>query len=729
MLTIEELGKIESVLEREPNKGELAVFEAMWSEHCSYKSSRRWFHLFKDDASYVELGIGEGAGLVNLGDDLLIGLGLESHNHPSAISPYDGAATGVGGIIRDILSQGCRPIAILDSLRFGELESQHSQHLLENVVRGISFYGNCCGIPTVGGEVEFAEPFENNCLVNAMCVGTIAKDKIVRSSASKPGSFLVLYGARTGRDGIHGVSFASKDLSEKSEEERPAVQIGDPLMEKILIDATLELVEKELLNGLQDLGGGGLSCAVSEMTHKGSTGALIRLEDVPLREKNMEVWEILVSESQERMLAVVEPQKLELVKEVLSRYDLTFSVIGEVTDNSHCIVYYKGNKVIDLPVDLIVDGFPEPERKIEKPAYTSNLLEIGFPLTSDLRKDILKLFSSPNIGNKSWIYQQYDQHVQIQTVFSAGNDAAVLRLDNGKYIALSLDCNSFMVYLDPYHGTANSASETMRNITSVGAKPLAFVDCLNFGNPEKPESYWQFVESVKGLGQFSHDFNLPIVGGNVSFYNESQIDGKEERINPSPTIGMLGLIEDPKLLLKNHFQNQDNHIIIIGETDGNLGGSEYLRYNHGILKGSIPLYNKEREETSMKAIQLLNEASYLESCHDLSNGGLIIALAEMTFERNIGVSVTLDKLSNTKKLMNEESLFSESPSRYLIEVIPNNLEEVEQILRKNNVFYSVLGRTQKEPSIEIEKTVLFKIDELRKIWERAISNKMDGKND
>lgn len=726
MLTIEELSKIRSELDREPNKGELAVFEAMWSEHCSYKSSKRWFHLFKDDASYVELGIGEGAGLINLGDDLLVGLGLESHNHPSAISPYDGAATGVGGIIRDILSQGCKPIAILDSLRFGELESQHSQHLLENVVRGISFYGNCCGIPTVGGEVEFAKPFENNCLVNAMCVGIISKDKIVRSSASKPGCFLVLYGARTGRDGIHGVSFASKDLSEKSEEERPAVQIGDPLMEKILIDATLELVEKELLDGLQDLGGGGLSCAVSEMTHKGSTGALIRLEDIPLREKNMEVWEILVSESQERMLAVVKPQKLEQVKEVLNKFDLTPAVIGEVTDNSHCIAYYKGNKVIDLPVELIVDGFPEPEREIKKPAYTSNELDIKFPLTSDLRKDILKLFSSPNIGNKSWIYQQYDQHVQTQTVFSAGYDAAVLRLDNEKYIAISLDCNSFMVYLDPYNGTANSASEALRNIISVGAKPLAFVDCLNFGNPEKPESYWQFVESVKGLGQFSHDFNLPIIGGNVSFYNESQINGKNERINPSPTIGMLGLIEDPKLLLNNYFQSQENYVIIIGETDGNLGGSEYLRYNYGILQGSIPHYNKEREETSMKAIQQLNDASFLESCHDLSNGGLIVSLAEMTFENDIGVKVSLDNLVGKKRLTEEESLFSESPSRYLVEVLPNNLKAVEQILQKNDVFHSVLGRTQKDPSIEIEKIASFEIDELRKTWERAISKKMDG---
>ena len=726
MLTIEELGKIRSVLEREPNSGELAVFEAMWSEHCSYKSSKRWFHLFKNDASYVELGIGEGAGLINLGDNTLVGLGLESHNHPSAISPYDGAATGVGGIIRDILSQGCRPIAILDSLRFGDLESQHSQHLLENVVRGISFYGNCCGIPTVGGEVEFAEPFENNCLVNAMCVGIIEKEKIVRSCASKPGSFLVLYGARTGRDGIHGVSFASKDLSEKSENERPAVQIGDPLMEKILIDATLDLVEKELLDGLQDLGGGGLSCAVSEMTHKGNTGAIIRLEDVPLREENMAVWEILVSESQERMLAVVEPHKLEQVKEVLRKYDLRFGVIGEVTDNSHCIAYYKGNKVIDLPVELIVDGFPEPNREFRKPAYTLDKLDIKFPLTNDIRGEILKLFSSPNIGNKSWIFQQYDQHVQTQTVFSAGNDAAVLKLDNEKYIALSLDCNSFMVYLDPYNGTANSASEALRNIVSVGAKPLAFVDCLNFGNPEKPDSYWQFVEAIKGLGQFSHDFDLPIVGGNVSFYNESQINGKNERINPSPTIGMLGLIENPKLLIQNHFQFKDNYIIIIGETDRNLGGSEYLRYNHGILRGTIPFYSSEREKASMNAIQLLNKASLIESCHDISNGGLIVTLAEMTFERHIGALVTLENLSFEKEIAYEEILFSESPSRYLIEINPKNIERMEQILQKSNIFFRVLGRTQETPKIEIEEVGSFKIKDIKMKWERAISEKMDG---
>ncbi|MBY9001077.1 MAG: phosphoribosylformylglycinamidine synthase subunit PurL, partial [Candidatus Heimdallarchaeota archaeon] len=568
MLTREEYCKVIEVLEREPNKGEIAVFEAMWSEHCSYKSSKRWFHLFNEKAPYIELGIGEGAGLINLGDDLLVGLGLESHNHPSAISPYDGAATGVGGIIRDILSQGCKPIAVLDSIRFGNLEeSQHSQYLLENVVRGISFYGNCCGIPTVGGEVEFAPQFENNCLVNAMCVGVVNKNKVVRSIASKPGSFLVLYGSRTGRDGIHGVSFASKDLSDKSDRDRPAVQIGDPLMEKILIDVTLDLVEKELLDGLQDLGGGGLSCAVSEMAYKGNTGALIRLEDVHLREEDMEPWEILVSESQERMLAVVEADKLDAVVNILKKHDLTFGVIGEVTGNSHCIAYFKGEKILDLPVDLIVDGFPEPERKTEKPDYLKEE-KILLPEITDLKQEILKLLSSPNIGSKAWVYQQYDQHVQTQTVIPAGHDAAVLKLDSGKYIALSLDCNSFMVYLDPYNGTANSAAEAMRNLISTGAKPLAFVDCLNFGNPENPDSYWQLVESIKGLGQFSHDFEIPVVGGNVSLYNESFIDGNRERINPTPTIGMIGIIENPDKLIKNSFKREGNFVICIGKCDG-----------------------------------------------------------------------------------------------------------------------------------------------------------------
>ena len=354
MLTITEYAEIKSVLDREPNQDETAVFEAMWSEHCSYKSSKRWFYLFKTEAPYLVLGIGEGAGLIDIGDNFLVGLGLESHNHPSAISPFDGAATGIGGIIRDILSQGCRPIALLDSIRFGELKSKKSQNLFENVVRGISFYGNCCGIPTIGGEVEFAKPFEENCLVNVMCVGIVQKDKVVRSTASKPGCFFILYGALTGRDGIHGVSFASKDLSDKSEKDRYSVQIGDPLMEKILIDATLELVEEELLEGLQDLGGGGLSCAVTEMCFRGNTGALIRLEDIPLREKDMESWEILISESQERMLAIVDPEKLSKVCNLLDKHELVYSLIGEVSDNGHFIAYFKGNRVLNLPINLMI---------------------------------------------------------------------------------------------------------------------------------------------------------------------------------------------------------------------------------------------------------------------------------------------------------------------------------------------------------------------------------------
>lgn len=723
MLTVEELGTIKADIQRDPNKAELAIFEAMWSEHCSYKSSKRWFHHFNTEAPYLALGIGEGAGLIDLGEGLLVGLGLESHNHPSAISPYDGASTGVGGIIRDILSQGCRPIAILDSIRFGNLDSQHSQHLFENVVRGISFYGNCCGIPTVGGEVEFASAFEENCLVNAMCIGVVKKDKFVRSIAEKSGNFFVLYGALTGKDGIHGVSFASKDLNDKSEQDRPAVQIGDPLMEKILIDATLDIIEKELLEGLQDLGGGGLSCAVTEMCSRGQTGAIIRLEDVPLRALTMEPWEILVSESQERMLAVVSPENLDEVCNVLERYDLMYSVIGEVTDNSHFIGFFKGNKVVELPINLVVEGFPEPERIQEEPHYVK--IQSNYEQNPDLnlREEIEKLLSSPNIGDKAWVYQQYDQHVQTQTVVDAGSDSAVLRLDNGKHIALSLDCNSFMVYLDPYNGTANSAAEAMRNLVSAGAKPLAIVDCLNFGNPEKPDSYWQFVESVKGLGQFSHDFQIPIVGGNVSFYNESNIGGKTDRINPAPTIGMLGIIENSQKIIPNHFQKEKNIVILIGQNDGNLNGSEYLRYNHNILAGKISPYDFDSERTATEIIENLNEKSYISSCHDVSNGGAIVSMIEMTFQKNIGIKLDARFLTSEETSL-EKFLFAETPARYFIEINSSKMEDVEKIL-EGQIPYTLIGETTLEPIIAFGNFLTLEIEKMKEKWKNAIPKYME----
>ncbi|MHA1302918.1 MAG: phosphoribosylformylglycinamidine synthase subunit PurL [Candidatus Heimdallarchaeaceae archaeon] len=726
MITDSEHAKIVKVLGREPNFAELNVFGAMWSEHISYKSSKRWFHLFNTKAPYLALGIGEGAGLVDIGDGFLIGLGLESHNHPSAIEPFQGAATGVGGIIRDIISQGCKPIALLDSIRFGNLDSNHSKNLFENVVRGISTYGNCVGIPTIGGEAEFGEPFENNCLVNAMCVGVVNKEKVVRSIASTPGHFFVLYGARTGRDGIHGVSFASKDLDDESEQDRPAVQIGDPLMEKVLIDVTLELIEKELLSGLQDLGGGGLSCAISEMTEKGKTGALIRLEDVPLREPDMKPWEILISESQERMLAVVSPQNMEKVFEILKKYEqLHFAVIGEVTDNSHYIAYYNGDKIIDLPVDFIINGFPVPERTTEIPEYIEKSQRYELPSNTDIKEEVLKLFLSPNIGDKSWIYEQYDQHVQTQTVLQAGYDAAVLRLDNGKFIAVTLDSNSFMVYLDPYNGSANVATEALRNIVAVGAKPYAIVDCLNFGNPEKPDSYWQFVESVKGIGQFSHDFNLPIVGGNVSLYNETINQSKRERINPTPTVGLLGIIDSEEQILTNFFKETDSCIIVIGATGKDLGGSEYLRYCYNKLQGPVPPYNKENEWKSIKAIESLNKEGLIVSCHDISNGGLIVSLAEMTFRNNIGAEIKLDEIPVTEKLEIEEYLFSESPARFIIEVKQDKLTTVKKKLDTLSVPYGIIGKTSNNPILSIKGVVKFEIKELLYNWKRAIPRYMD----
>ncbi|MHA1415097.1 MAG: phosphoribosylformylglycinamidine synthase subunit PurL [Candidatus Heimdallarchaeaceae archaeon] len=727
MISNEEYSKLIQKLGREPNFAELNVIGAMWSEHISYKSSKRWFSLFKTTAPYIALGIGEGAGLIDIGDDLLIGLGLESHNHPSAIEPFQGAATGVGGIIRDIISQGCKPIALLDSIRFGNLTSDHSKNLFENVVRGISSYGNCVGIPTVGGEAEFDPVFENNCLVNAMCVGVVKKDKVVRSIASTPGHFFLLYGARTGRDGIHGVSFASKDLDDKSVSDRPAVQIGDPLMEKVLIDATLELVEKGLLSGLQDLGGGGLSCAISEMTEKGNTGALIRLEDVPLREYDMKPWEILISESQERMLAVVSPKNIAAVEEILKKYDLlTYSIIGEVTNNSHYIAFYNGEKIIDLPVDLIINGFPEPEREFSIPDYIQSKEEYTIPNQGNIKDEILKIFESPNVGSKEWIYEQYDQHVQTQTVIQAGADAAVLRLDNGKYIALTLDSNSFAVYCSPYNGTANVAAEAQRNIVAVGAKPYAIVDCLNFGNPEKPDSYWQFVESIKGLGRFSNDFKLPVIGGNVSLYNETvNKEGKRERINPTPTIGIIGVFDSPDDLLANNFVNQESKIIQIGKTGKELGGSEYLRYCFNCVMSDVPTYDEKREKKSIEAITQLNKQKLIESCHDISNGGFIVALGEMMFKNKIGAKINLENIPSDEGVETRHKLFSETSSRFIIEVSNEKLKQVINLLETIGVDYGVVGHTTKEPVLEIENLVSIDIEQLHSNWKNAIVKYME----
>ncbi|MCK5141465.1 MAG: phosphoribosylformylglycinamidine synthase II, partial [Candidatus Heimdallarchaeota archaeon] len=452
-------------------------------------------------------------------------------------------------------------------------------------------------------------------------------------------------------------------------------------------------------------------------------GATVELQKVPLKNPDLAPWEIYISESQERMLAIVESDKLDEVVSILSRQDLTYGVIGEVTDNSHCIAYFRGEKIIDLPVELIVDGFPEPERITEKPDYLKEEDSI-VPNIEDLNHEIIKLLSSPNIGSKAWVYQQYDQHVQTQTIVPAGSDSAVLRLDNGKHIALSLDCNSFMVYLDPYNGTANSAAEAMRNLIATGAKPVAFVDCLNFGNPENPDSYWQFVESIKGLGQFSHDFNIPVVGGNVSLYNESFIEGKRERINPSPTIGMIGIIENPEKLIKNSFQEKGNFVVSIGECDGNLNGSEFLRNNFGILQGKISQYDKQNEESSRKAIENLNQAGYIKSCHDVSNGGLITVLAEMTFKNEIGIKLDLLENDSFNKLKPEEFLFAETPSRYVVEIHSKHIENAIKMI-EGKVSFSIIGKTDAEPKIEIGNFLTLEIKQLKNAWNNAIPQYME----
>ncbi|MGM0687769.1 MAG: phosphoribosylformylglycinamidine synthase subunit PurL, partial [Promethearchaeati archaeon] len=572
MLTKTELKHASNVLGRKPNETELAMLDVLWSEHCSYKSSKRWFHLFKTKGKQVYLGIGEGAGLVDIGDETLLGVAMESHNHPSQIDPYNGAATGVGGIIRDVISQGCKPVGLMNCLRFGHPSKLRNAYLLEHVVRGISDYGNSVGIPMVGGDLEFDDSYNGNCLVNVACIGVVKPDKVIRSIARTPGHHLVMFGSTTGRDGIAGVSFASESFSDQEEEKRSAVQIGDPLAKKVLLDTLNELVEEEIIVGLQDLGGGGLACCAGEMAANGGTGARIEVDKVPLREKDMASWEIIVSESQERMLAVVPPKNLDAVLEILARNETPHAVVGQVTDDEHYTVLQAGEVKAKVPIDLLIDGFPVPER-VEGaiPAQKQNLDWIEEEY--DFSSIILNLMKSLNICDRSWVYSQYDQHVQTNTIVDIGENAGVLEFPFDKKIAFSSSCKSYWCLLNPQQGTANSAANVLRNIVSMGASPILIADCLNFGNPERPESYAQYVEAVRGLGRFSNDFDIPIVGGNVSLYNESKSNGKVRRINPTPEIMIAGLFEPGYMPVRRNLKTPASKLLLVGETMPELNGT------------------------------------------------------------------------------------------------------------------------------------------------------------
>lgn len=690
-LTDSEMDYIEQMLGRSPNELEEGMLDIMFSEHCSYKSSRPILGLFPTEGKNIILGPGDDAGMVAITDKLALAVGIESHNHPSAIEPYGGAGTGIGGILRDIISMGAMPIALLDSLRFGPLEDQKSRYLFEHVVKGISDYGNRVGVPTVGGEVEFDESFRTNPLVNVMCAGIVEKDNMVKGIAPNVGDVFLLMGGLTGRDGIHGVTFASEELTSDSEiEDRPAVQVGDPFTKKKVLEASLEILENIDVAGVKDLGGGGLTCCISELVDKCGNGALVDLNSIPLREEGMTPYEVMLSESQERMVFVINPKYVDEAFAICDKYELPRAIIGEVTDTKLMVVedptkkdVNGDNKIIaSMPAVLLADP-PSLNREIRAPKKDDNYVAVE---NSPIDQSILKILSSPNIATKKWVYKQYDHEVQVRTVVKPGDDAAVLKIDDENAVVLSCDCNSIHTKLSPYDGGAGSVAEAIRNVVSMGAEPYAVVDCLNFGNPENPEILWQFKQCVKGMADLAEKFETPVISGNVSFYNETE----GIKINPSPTVGVIG-VTDLNNIRTMEFKNEGDKILIIGATYDEIDGSEYHRAVHDLEQGEAPKIRIDNEIKSSKSILKLlandnGEFNSVENIsnntvtaiHDCSAGGIAIALSEMAISSGIGAEIDLSNIpiENSEDIDDNNLLFSESHGRYIVTVKSDELENV-----------------------------------------------------
>jgi len=714
-LTDAELEYIKDEIGREPNSLEYGMLDIMFSEHCSYKSSRPILGLFPTEGDNVIMGPGDDAGIVGLTDDLALVIGMESHNHPSAIEPYGGAGTGIGGIIRDIISMGATPVALLDSLRFGYLEDQRSRYLFEYVVKGISDYGNRVGIPTVGGEVEFDDNFKSNPLVNVVCAGIVRRDSIMRGIAPNVGDVFVLMGGRTGRDGIHGVTFASEELTTTSElESRPAVQIGDPFTKKQVMEATFEALEKVNVQGLKDLGGGGLTCCISELAAKCGNGAKVEITNIPLREDGMTPYEIMLSESQERMVFVVHPEDVEELMNVFQKYELPAAVVGEVIEGDQFLTTLKGAVVAEVPAELLADP-PVVHRELKKPSNDNKYVKVD-----DIppKEALLKLLSSENIASKEWVYRQYDNEVQIGTVVKPGDDAAVIRVDENTGFAITSDCNSIHTKLDPYNGGAGSVAEAFRNVISMGSEPICIVDCLNFGNPEKPEVLWQFNECVKGMSEIAKQFNTPVISGNVSFYNETE----GITVNPSPVIGVAGKM-DLNNIRTSEFKNNGDVIVMVGKTRPEVDGSEYHRSVYGLVQGDAPEVIMEDEYlagTSILKIIKEDIDGDITAVHDCSSGGLGVALSEMVISGGLGAAINLINIPADESLGVSTALFSESHGRYLITI---KKDAVDKIISKINVPSAVIGEVGGS-SITINDSFSVTIDELKKSYHGIIEKFM-----
>ncbi len=701
ILTKSELNYLNKELKRKPNSLEKEIVGAQWSEHCSYKSSKKYITLLPKKGERIINGPGYDAGIIDIGNGDVITIHIESHNHPSAVEPYGGAATGVGGIIRDIISMGTMPIAILNALRFGHINSlfssndikpargknnesdSHSKWLLKNVVRGISDYGNCIGIPTVGGEIEFDESFTNYCLVDVAAIGFGKKDNLIKNIIQED-DILILAGSLTGRDGIHGASFASKELAE---ENRSAVQIPDPFMEKLLIEVTREAIEKDILKAVKDLGGGGLSCCLSETSANLNKGFDIDLCKVPVKYLDMEPQEIMISESQERMLYIISKNKLESFANILKKYDVPFSIIGKVKNHRNLVINKNGKTIAKMPSHLIAYA-PLLNRKSKKPKYIDDLRfkKISLKVPNDLNKTILNMLANPTIASKNWVFHQFDHEIGLRTIVKPGiTDSAVLKLNNDKFLAAKLDGNSKLCYLDPYQGTLSCLSEARANIISSGGKPIGIVDHMQFGNPENPEIFWTFQKSIEAIIDFSSFNRIPIVGGKVSFYNET----KNGPIKPTPVIGMLGLIESMNCISKTS-PGPDDTLYIVGTTSDDMGGSEYYQYLNGLKGGSVPKVELGIDLLNSDVILNIIKKNLITCSHDCSKGGLSIALAEMAIASNCGINIDLDNVPSKCKRL-DFLLFAETPSRFIIGTKDEEKLETELSKRKN-LTYAKIGK-------------------------------------
>ena len=687
-LTLDEYKRIVELIGREPNITELGIFSLMWSEHCSYKSSKIHLKHLPVDGNNVIQGPGENAGIIDIGDGLAAVFKIESHNHPSFIEPYQGAATGVGGILRDIFTMGARPIVLQDSLRFGPLSLPKNKSIMEGVVSGISGYGNSIGIPTVGGDVYFNDCYSLNPLVNVFALGIVKKDKIFYAKAEGLGNPVLYVGAKTGRDGIHGATMASAEFGEDLEHKRPNVQVGDPFMEKLLLEACLEVMAKDLIVGIQDMGAAGLTCSTTEMASKSGTGIEIDLNLVPQREEGMTPYEMMLSESQERMLIVAKKDKVKEVQEIFSKWDLDAVIIGEVTEGGRLKVKFDGQTVVDIPVNAVIDLCPVYERESEKPVYLQSVTDLdSIPEPEDWNRFFLSLLSSPTIAEKEWVRRQYDHMVQVNTVFFPGADASVIRIkDSKKALAVTLDGNSLYTYLDPRTGGKIAVAEACRNLACVGARPVGVTNCLNFGNPERPEIMWQFQEAVQGIAQACRTFNIPVTGGNVSFYNDTE----GVSIYPTPVLGIVGMVDDVDKVPGPGFKDEGDILIVLGENKEELGASEYVRTILHQEKGIPPQIDLQEEKRLHNLCLEIIDLSLIESAHDVSEGGLACCLAESCFlsQAQIGLSVNLQD-----KIRPDGVLFGETQSRIVITAKGQNPQKILELAKKRRVPATVIGQT------------------------------------